>query len=219
VERERSELVKIFAVEASVTMIRNRAVLSGASGLPGLFTAYFEASSPPTVAEATEAAARVRAFWVSVAPTLWNVVSVVFTGNCDEIDPATGALTGSVVGTTPVTVTGSGGGQPLPLGTVLEAKYLSNVIIRGRRVQGRSFAGPFMQSDSVAGVPSGAIRTGVVTGAGKLGTTIATPIGHVVWSRPVKDPITHTITAPGASALVNSYDVSAIWSLLRSRRT
>lgn len=193
-------------------MIRNRAQITGIEGLPGLFTAYFVGSTPATTAEATEAAARVRACWEHIKGSIPATVSIVYSGACDVLDPATGTLTGGLTGTLPVTTVGTQTALELPLGTMGLLQHNTSSIIAGRRVKGRSFMGPFTEAENGSdGRPSPTQQVDIAAAGALLGTTITTPIAHVVWHRPKSG-------SGGASVAVVGYSASGLWSFLRSRR-
>lgn len=194
-------------------MIRNRAQITGLTGLPGLFTAYFVGSTPATTAEATEAAARVRAFWEAIKANIWSPASIVFTGVCDVLDPATGTLTGGLSGTLPVATTGGDTFQSLPLGVAALLRYSTSSIVAGRRVKGHAFIGPMTENVNGAdGKPSSTLQASLASAGAALGTTIVTPLAHVVWHRPGG-------AGAGAAVAVTGYSSSDVWSMLRSRRS
>lgn len=195
-------------------MIRYRAVISGATGLPGLFTAYFVGSTPATTAEGLEAASRVRAVWAALPSHLPSSASLTFGPTADVIDPSTGKRTGSLSFAAPAGLSGTGGTAQTPLGMCIQGGLRTGVFNNGREVRGRSFIGPLIQGDiAVGGVPGGTLTTAVATALSKLGVTIVTPLANVVWHRPPKGGTT------GFTAAVTAYDNATVFTMLRSRRS
>ena len=83
-------------------------------GTVALCTYYWDSTGGTPAAVATEAAARVRAFWSSFVVRIPNTSTVVIDGFGDEVDEATGQIVGAFAGTTPANVNGTGAGDLLP---------------------------------------------------------------------------------------------------------
>jgi hypothetical protein len=193
-------------------MIRTRAVLLGVAGLPGLFTAYHVGSTPATNAEGLEAATRVRALFENFKTHMSSSVSVQYSATADVLDSTTGTITGGLSFTQPVTTVGTLGTSFIATPAQYLLRYLTSSIINGRHVRGRSFIGPCMVSDATAtGQPSLGVQSALQAAGALLGTTVVTPIAHVVWHRPVNH-------AGGAAVSVVSYGAGAQYAVLRSRR-
>ena len=192
-------------------MIRVRATINGFTGLPGLFTAYFVGSASATTPECQEAADRVRAVWESIKSHIAGSTSIQYPSAVDLLDPTTGAHTGVRSVSLGVSTAGVPA-NPLPLGTVIAGITRTGVFTGGREVRGRSFFGPVVQADVLAGVPTVGLVGAVQTAIGKLGVTIGTPIVPVVWHRPKG-------ANPGLTAAISSYEAASVFSLLRSRRS
>ena len=193
------------------SLLRARARILGTAGLPGLCTAYFTGSSPTTAAEALEGLTRVRALWEGIKTLVATGTTVEYIEAVDELDPSTGLLTGGHSVATPVTTVASGAGDILPLALMGLGQMFTSVIINGRRVRGRMFLGPMTESINTVGAPTGAAQITIQNGMATLGTTVVTPLAHVVWHRPVNQ-------AGGAACAVSSYGSAAYWAVLRSRR-
>lgn len=195
-----------------MTIMRIRTVLTGTVGLPGLNTFYANgASSTPITADATDMVARVRAFWNAIVATLPTAMTAVVSPQVDLIDPATGALTGGLVGATPLTVTGTGG-TALPLASMALLVASTGTIVNGRRLQGRSFIGPLaatVNNLGSLGPAQGAVISSAATNM-LTGTTSSVP---VVWHRPkLPGP------AGGSVAPVTGFVTRTPFAVLRSRR-
>lgn len=194
------------------TLARVRAVLAGASGLPGLYSAYFNiAGTTPTLAEANDVCGRVRAMWNGVATLLAPGMTVTVDPVVISLDAATGALLGSTAATPVSVVTGTGAAEA-PAATMLGLQLITGVVVGGRFVRGRSFIGPVAVATNSAGVPTAGSRTSLAS-AGLSLLTGATGSTLVVWSRP--DPITHV---GGGASNVSSVAADSKFWVLRSRR-
>lgn len=193
------------------TLMRVRAVSQGWVGGPGLNTFYFLGSEPPVTAEATEAVARVRAFFESLKtkmPTLWTVQPQ---NAVDTIDDTTGALTGGLSGTAVGLTTGTGLSTVNDLASMAVVRINTGAIVNGRRLRGRHFIGPFDTGQTAAGGLAAATVTAFNTAAALLTTTITTPIINCVWHRPVGG-------AGGSHATVTTFETQTKLGVLRSRR-
>jgi hypothetical protein len=195
-----------------MAIMRVRFTLSSLEGLPGLHTTYWNgASSTPVQADATDVAARVRAFWNSLAGQMANALVIAPVAGVDILDQTTGALVGGLNSGSLASVTGSGTGS-LPSATMLLLKYGTGVIVGGRRLQGRSFIGPVSTAVNTGGNPTAASATALVTAAAFL-TSGATASQLVVWHRP-------SVAAPagGSVAPVTIFGTAIEFAVLRSRR-
>ena len=193
------------------TLIRVRAVSQGWVGGPGLSTFYFLGSEPPVTAEATEAVARVRAFFESLKgrmPTLWTVQPQ---NACDTISDLTGDLVGGLSGTAVGLTTGTGLSTVNDLASMAVVRVNTGTIVGKRRLRGRIFVGPFDTGQTSSGGLASAAVTAFNTAAALLTTTIVTPILAVVWHRP-------NAQGPGSHATVTTYETQTKLGVLRSRR-
>lgn len=188
---------------------RVQAVISAASGLPGLNTFYFGVGAVATVPEATDIAARVRAFWESFKANLAVGVVVDVDPTVETFDTATGALLGITAATAPAQVV-STGANSLPRATMMGLRLNTSLILANRLLKGRSFVGPLVQGTNNNGQPTAAARTALLT-AGALLQTGATAAVLSVWHRPVN-------SAGGNVGPVVVLDVDTRFWVLRSRR-
>jgi hypothetical protein len=193
------------------TLMRVRAVSSGWTGGPGLNTFYFLGSEPPVTAEATEAVARVRAFYESLKTRMATIWTVQPDNSVDTLNDVTGALTGGLAGTAVAATTGTGLSTINDLASMAVIRINTGVIVNGRRLQGRHFIGPFDTGQTTSGGLAPATVTAFNTAANLLTTTIVTPILACVWHRPVGG-------AGGSHATVSTFATQTKLGVLRSRR-
>lgn len=195
-----------------MSIMRVRFQLTNVEGLPGLHTTYWTgASSTPVQADATDVAARVRAFWNSLASIMAAGVVINPIAGVDILNQATGELEGGLVTGTLSSVSATGTGS-LPSATMLLLKYATAAIINGRRLQGRSFIGPVSTSVNTGGNPTAASSTALSTAAALL-TSGATASALVVWHRP-----TELVPAGGVVSPVTAFGTATEFAVLRSRR-
>lgn len=195
-------------------MLRSRGVLQViGQASPSLVTHYWDAAGGTSTALATEAVARVRAFWNSLAASVisgstWTPNLVV-----DEIEDTTGVLSNQYAAAAPAAVTFTGSGESLPLFTQGLIRYSTASFIRGRRLQGRMFVPGFREIDSSGNPPApvAGLVTAMNTAAALLGTTIVTPMSQRVWSRPGP-------SGAGISSPVIARTAQSSWAILKSRR-
>jgi hypothetical protein len=192
------------------SIIRVRSTIQGTTGLPGVSTAFFSAAGTvATAAEATDVAARVRAFWLSAAGILAAGVTVLTSGVVDSLNETTGFLTGQTTGTTPGLVTSSGTGEA-PSATMMGLRLSTGTVVGSRLLQGRWFVGPLAANVNSGGVPTAAAVTALLSGTtGMLtGTTSSVPR---VWHRPKAH-------LGGGAFAVTGYSADVRFWYLRSRR-
>jgi hypothetical protein len=169
------------------------------------------------VAEATEAAARVRAFFVAAAPVLWTSATWQALGDCDVIDDLSGNLVGGASGVTPAPVVGSGGTNLAPPHNAGLIVLNTGFIVRGRRLVGRRFISPLSTAAIAAtGVPTAAAVTAMAAAGQALRTTVVTAVTSRVWSRPLF--INGVFQANGTSANHIGETARAKVASIRSRR-
>lgn len=195
-----------------MSIMRIRFTLGGLEGMPGLHTSYWNgASSTPVQADATDAAARVRAFWNSLASTLAVGLTINPLPGVDILDQTDGTLVGGLGPGTLSTVTGSGTGS-LPSASMLLLKLATANIVNGRRVQGRWFIGPVSTLTNTGGNPTAASATALVTAGGLL-MSGATSSQLVVWHRP-----SDLAPSGGSAHVVTGFGTATEFATLRSRR-
>lgn len=195
------------------TLLRQRTILSGFQGGPGVATMYFL-----DVATAIESVSR---FWSSLTAILPNTVHITPERTGDTIEDTTGALTGSWIGGV---VTASAGQNPgaysAPSGAVVD--WRTATVLDGKRLRGRTFVVP---------LAAGAYQDDGTLGAGAIGTIQAAATqfiveqsnSAVVWHRPYKGrAAVGTLPARpahlGGHGLITASRVPDLAAVLRSRR-
>jgi hypothetical protein len=196
------------------TFLRSRATL-GLAGMatPALLTYYWDSAGATPAALATEAHARVRAFWNNLAPAVGASSTLTIFPEVDEIEETNGAIVGQTVGTLPPAVTFSAAGDFLPYQTQALLRLTTGTFIDGRRLRGRQYLPGWTElSNTSGGVPAGSSVANITSAAALLGTTIVTPMNQRVWHRPKAG-------SPGLSAIVVARQAGVNWAVLKSRRT
>lgn len=157
-------------------MLRVRTEFTGPTGSPWLSTCYFAESDQ---AGATAANAAVGTFWSAVDAQMSNQVSWSTEPEVAVMSPG-GAISG-LLPVTPVTGTGGGTAEMLPLAAQLVVQLRSGFWVNGREIRGRLF---------VPGITQGANDDGEVLEANRTLTTNAAAALRdaagcelVIWSR------------------------------------
>lgn len=182
---------------------------NGFVGAPGYSNFFFAGAA--TSVEADASVLRVAQFFTQLSSVLPSDIVLDFPDEVENVDEATGALTGyaarsaSAMFTPPAGV----GGYSAPSGGVIS--WLTDTVNRGRRVRGRTFIVP-LDGDSYddTGSLTPAATTALRNAADAL---IGEPGGSelVIWSRP-------RLGAGGVAAPVTSASVPDLAAVLRSRR-
>lgn len=195
------------------TFLRSRATISTNAGTDtALLTYYWDSTGAAPTALATEAHARVRAFWEAVKGLVPSTSSLTITAEVDEIEETTGQIVGQIVGTLPAAVTFSSALEYLPLQTQALMSLNTGTFIAGRRLKGRQFLpGMTEGSNTSGGNVAAATLTTLGTGATALSTTVVTAMNQRVWHRPQGG-------TGGLSAIVTSRVINPRWAVLKSRR-
>lgn len=198
-----------------MTIYRVRTVLSFGQGSPGLNTHYFVPAGSPSSAEALVAVNRVRGCWDVFKTSLSTGMTAQVSGAVDTLDETTGVLTGSFGVATPAVVTGTSGAGQAP--TFLQAGLLllTQGIVNGRRVRGRSNLGPLHSGNAGTALPPASLNTNIDAYGVALVASSAAP-QVVVWSRPIVPP--HPNPRPGSAFIVSGTTHSAKFWADRSRR-
>lgn len=195
-------------------MLRSASVWSGFSGAPGYTNLYWRpGTGGGSVADASDISARVRAFWLALAPVLPTSVKLDVNPTCEAIEDTTGQLVGAFTGSTPAQVVGSGGANYAPRTAAWCMRAKTNLVVGGRFLQGRFFLTPLYQNAfaSADGTPFGFATA--QTAANAMLTGGGTASFPVTWGRPVDTPF-----RAGTSGPIVSYAVLPFASVLRSRR-
>lgn len=192
---------------------RLRAVVT-IGGVQCLHTTYWSDSAVVgDTAAATEAAARVRAFWSSLAPLITGGGSLSIDPTTIILNSANGQAVGAGAGSPPATVTFTAAGDVVPLASQALLRYETGVYIAGRRFRGRTFIPGLTEASSAGTGPIAGTVSAINTAAGLLGTTVVSALTQAVWHRP---------SAPGASdgqwQAVTSRVCQPKWAVLKGRR-
>jgi Zn-dependent protease len=196
-----------------VSIYRVRAAINGVQGLPGLFTAYYDASAGMSAGDALTVASRVRAAWDVFKTSLTPAITVQVSPVVDVLQETTGDLVGSFAITPPALVTGTAAGAGAPNEVAAGLVYDTGVILGSRRLRGRSFLSPLSHTAVAGTIPP----AGTVTNVNAMGVALitATPPAavapHVVWHRPKPGD-------PGQIFPTKSALCAAKFFVIRSRR-
>jgi hypothetical protein len=134
----------------------------------------------------------------------WNIPS-----SGDEIDDATGQLTGGWLGSGGAVVTANGGATAYAAGTGTRVRWDTLVIAGGRRVRGGTFLAPLLASCyDGSGTIANANLASIQTAASAFA---ASGVAKGIWHRPVNG-------AGGLYAAINTAQVPDKVTMLRSRR-
>lgn len=183
-------------------------------GVPCLFTTYWgNAGLASGTAVATEAAARVRAFWNSLAGVIASSSVLAIDTNVAVLDPADGDLIGTFTGSAPATVTFTATGDNVPLMSQALLRYATGQFINGRALVGRSFIPGLVETGAAGAGPTVSVQAAINTAAGLLGTTVTTAITQAVWHRP-----TPALPTSGQAWDVTGRSVSNAWAVQKGRR-
>lgn len=189
---------------------RVRVVWEGLSGLPGVSTLYF--------LDATSAMDDVHDFYDAFAGGLPSPLTITVQSAGDTIEDTTGNLAGAWAASTvpdPIECTGL---TTYAGGTGLVVRWLTQGIVAGRRVQGRTFMVPLSSNNYDAG----SLTPGILAPARAAASAfVAAQSGNlVVWSQPhVPRPGDEKPARAGSHAAVTAAVVPDLAAVLRSRRT
>lgn len=197
-----------------VVMMRSDAHLtSSLSSDPWLSTMWWiPGTAGGSTADATDILDRFRDFWVAVAPKIANGVSIQMQGTCVAVESATGVLTGVFSGTAGTAVASSAGSGPLPAQTQGLIRWLTNGIVLGRQVKGRTFVPlPDEGDNQTTGQPGSSYTVQLGLGGAAILAAGATASAACVWHRPGPG-------GAGSAHAITGYTPQSTWAVLRSRR-
>jgi hypothetical protein len=188
-------------------------------GAPGVTTFFLSTLSQANIDA-------FRTFFNSIAGLIPSNLTIQVPGSGDYIDETDGSISGTwAVGTTPAVVNGSGAGAYAGNAGLL-IHWLTNGIVGGRRLRGKTFIVPTIATTfETNGSPTSAAITTLTNAGNALLTAVGS--GMAVWSRPV---VAHTKYDPktgqgtgvpgrtGSYSAVNGIRVPDLAISLRSRR-
>jgi hypothetical protein len=187
---------------------------SGFPGAPGVSNFYFSVGGTPSVANVANAQGRIRTFFAAFTLCLPTGVTISISGDSQVIDPATGAITGTVSnGTPPANVAGAGGTFYSALSGACVI-WKTSVVINSRQLRGKTFLVPLTSAAyDNDGTLLASRRDELRAAAAALVLPGAFPSDEllVVWHRP-------TGGAGGSAALANASSVNDRVAYLKSRR-
>lgn len=193
--------------------MRVRSTLTYGSGGPGLNTIYWSPAGAVAVsADAADAVARVRAFWLAIAGVFASTMTIQVQSDVTRINPADGTLQGTLSPTAPASVVGTLGTAIGPIAAMALMRLRTNQIINNRQLRGRWYLGPISTGTVTA---SGVIGSSLITTMNNAATAMltggATSSAPVVWHRPPSAGL-------GIAAPVNGCSAWDQVAVLRSRR-
>lgn len=194
-----------------MTIQRVTTTITGFSGAPGVWRHYFkDVSGLGGSVMAQLCVDRVRDAVIAGGVLFSSTVTYGVSGLVDELDEATGQITGQQ-SVTPRNQVGAAAGTLGPIAIGLVAQYNTDDFVNGRRIRGRSFLNPIRSTFTVNATPQ-ATELGLASAfAAKMDDPGATTVRFGVYSRP----------KPGRAGEwhnVTNTNVPAKWTVLRSRR-
>lgn len=186
-----------------MALARMRVTWQGWPGAPGYSNFYCEAAAGALPL------AQIRTFFDTVKSYLPAGLTLSFPGSGDIIDPATGNLSGAWSETAQTNVVGTGSGNYAGnAGAVVH--WLTDSIVRGRRLRGRTFLVPLVTGayDTLGSLGTTPLAT-LQSAASTLVGAASTPLE--VWSRPGPG-------YAGSQGTVTSSRVPDLAVSMRSRR-
>ena len=183
-------------------MRRVRVEWNGLGGLPGVSTFYMGVASPNVGV--------IKTFYNSIRGLFPDGLTWTIPNSGDELDDATGTLTGGWTGSGGGTETANGGVGPYAAGVGAVATWETLTISRGRRVRGRTFLAPMLGAAFDTNGTIGSTQLATLQSAASA--LAASGVAQGIWQRP-------TATEPGLYCAINSAIVNDRVTSLRSRRT
>lgn len=156
------------------TLNRYRVVWTGGPGGTGLSTFFSEPAAATALAD-------IRAFFNAIA-SLWpGAITWTFPNSGDQIESATGKLTGGWTQAAAAPVTGGNGASSYASGVGSRVVWETNTILDGRRLKGSTF---LTSMATIAYQSDGTLDPGVIATVGGAAATLVATNSLVVWSRP-----------------------------------
>jgi len=185
-----------------MTMNRVRVLWQGFPGAPGYSNHY--------VGSLTTAQTAIRAFYAALVTYLPNNLTITVPNTGDQVEEATGKITGVWTGAAQAVVTATGTGNYSGASGAI-VNWRTGAIVNGRRPIGRTYLVPLVSGSWDAnGTLATATQAGIQTAADALIVALAGELK--IWSRPKP-------TIAGANVTVVTAQVPDMAAVLRSRRT
>lgn len=194
-------------------LTRWRVQWTGFTGAPGVSTWYHDNSMP------TDPVAPLAAFFTAIKSLFSSRVTWSFPTAGDDLDDATGTLTGAATALPQASISGvDGGNYSAPSGVMVQ--WRTATIVHGHRLMGRTFLVPCAASATQSDGTMDDTKRGTLQAAAN--TLMAAYAGSLrVWNRPIykRQPDgSRLLVRSGSSApIVGTYVPDRI-SVLRSRR-
>lgn len=183
-------------------------------GAPGVSQMYLTGANIPTQANIDA----IRTFFNAFVTSLPSGLTIQVPSSGDAMNATDGKIAGSwSVGATPAPVVGTGTNSYAGnAGAVLH--WLTNDVINGRRLRGRTFFVPLVSN---AFETNGSLGTLFINTAVAAGTTYLSSQGASagVWSRPFTHPTDPTKNREGTVRQATSVRMPDLAVSMRSRRT
>lgn len=197
-----------------MSLYRVTVTTSGWTGGPGFAQHFFQPDGDPSVVTSDGALRVVQQVQQAYfqASAMWPTVWIAQVSNAvDIINPVTGSLVSSfsVAGQTPITGAGGSNFGPAAIGMVVT--WITESIVNGHRVRGRTFLSPIGQQGDGDGSPTALQMSQSGTFATALRNFPNTFEDLVIWHRP-------KLTLPGSAHVVTGHRVRDKFAVLRSRR-
>lgn len=195
------------------SMYRVHLQSTGWAGSPGLNTFYFVGTPDASITSSDQANAvveRVQSQFVGFQgsyPAFWRGQ---VSPQVDMIDAATGRLTNTFVnGTSQPLLIGSGSSSG-PIASAVVVNLLTDAIVAGKRITGKTFLSPLTTAGDADGTPSQALRDACASAVYGLIVPDGAPT-LCVWHRP-------KLGAGGSAHIVTGVLVKDKYAVLTSRR-
>lgn len=153
-------------------------------------------------------------FWTSVKAQVsphWGY-TILTTGR--DLDETDGSLVAAWAEASAKTGVGTGGTEQVADATQALIRWNTNVILNGRFLKGRTYV-PGLQN---AALTNGNLGVAPKAALQAAANSLIAAGGLMVWSRPVKDPVTHSVIRPGSGHFAVSATIWDELAILRKRR-
>jgi hypothetical protein len=157
-----------------MTMNRVRVTWNGVTGLPGISTFY--------VGSGVTDQAPIRTFFDSIKALFPSIISFQVANTGDQLQEATGQITGGWAGPSQAVVNGGSVGSNFAAPTGMLVKWLTTAVVDGRRPVGKTYLVPIDRSVyDINGTPTSASITTIQNAATALIVALAGELK--VWHR------------------------------------
>jgi hypothetical protein len=206
-----STAARFTAVPFSV--LRVKTVFTGATGSPYFNQMHFVPNSgTEDVAAANAAITAAKGFWSALVGVIASGTAWTHLATVDQVDPASGALTGQLAATQQ-TGAGTGTGDQLPQAVQGLVRWSTGFYVNGRQLTGHTYIPALIEgANGAGGTPHSSLTVPAAAAITALVTT-PTTTKFVVWHRPKAPAVTG-----GVVGTVLSGALQPKFAVLRSRR-